>query len=103
MLEEGVTATNYTISYSNTDSNCFTDSSTGIITDRMSYYLSGLEEDTEYIATVMATLSDGWMWMDSVSAITMTAGVYQTVFISFLYPSQTQFPRCACEISLPPE
>ena len=78
MLEEGVTATNYTISYSNTDSNCFTDSSTGIITDRMSYYLSGLEEDTEYIVTVIATLSDGEMWMGSVSATTMTAGVYHT-------------------------
>ena len=51
----------YTISYSNTDTDCFTDSSTitGIAGDERMYTLTGLEEGTEYSVTVTALLIGG--------------------------------------------
>ena len=57
----GVTATGYTISYSNTNNTeCFTANT--VIPDSESdtmYRLTGLEEGTEYSITVTATLSGG--------------------------------------------
>ena len=75
-LAGGVTATGYTISYSNTNTDCFTHSDT--ITDipgsETMYTLTGLEEGTEYSITVTATLSGGGTGEDSLTATTMAAG-----------------------------
>ena len=74
-LAGGVTATGYTISYSNTD--CPTDTYddiTGIPGSETMYTLTGLEEGTEYSITVTATLSGGGTGEDSLTATTMAAG-----------------------------
>ena len=75
-LAGGVTATNYTISYSNTD--CPTDTYddiTDIPGSEKMYTLTGLEEGTEYSITVTATLSDDrGTGEDSLTATTVTAG-----------------------------
>ena len=61
-LEQSLTANAYTISYSNNDTACFTDSQ---ITPDIAggsetmYTLTGLEEGTEYSTTVTATLTGG--------------------------------------------
>ena len=57
-LVDNVTATSYTISYSNTQ--CFTDSVdiTDIGGGVRQYLITGLQEGTEYSITVTATLSD---------------------------------------------
>ena len=71
-----MTATSYTISYSNTNTDCFTDSDdiTGIAASETMYTLTGLQEGTEYSITVTAILSDGETAEDSLTATTMTAG-----------------------------
>ena len=58
-LEEGVTATSYSISYSATD--CFTGSNTipPIAGSETMYTLPGLEEGTEYSITVTASITGG--------------------------------------------
>ena len=76
-LVDGVTATGYTISYSNTNNtDCFTDSDT--ITDvpdsDTTYTLTSLKIGTEYSITVTATLSGGGTGEDNITATTMTAG-----------------------------
>ena len=71
ILAEGVTATGYTISYSNTNTDCFSDSSSGISASGMSYTLTDLEEGTEYSINVTATLTGGGTKMSSTTANTM--------------------------------
>ena len=56
-LEDSLTATSYTISYSNTNTDCFTHSRSDISASGTSHTLTGLEEGTEYSITVTATLT----------------------------------------------
>ena len=76
VLGEGVTATSFTISYSTTDTQCFTDSNdiTGIADSETMYTVTDLQEGTEYSITVTAMLSDGESGGDSLTASTMAAG-----------------------------
>ena len=73
VLTEGVTATSFTISYSNTDTECF-DVLLSDTTSETMYTVTGLQEDTEYSITVTAMLSDGGTGEDSLTASTMAAG-----------------------------
>ncbi|CAI8031313.1 Protein sidekick, partial [Geodia barretti] len=72
-LEGTLTATGYTISYSNTNTDCFTDSRSGITTSGTSYTLTGLEEGTQYSITLNATLTGGRTEQDIITATTRTA------------------------------
>ena len=74
-LTDGLTATDYTISYSNTD--CPTDTYediTGTSSSETMYTLTGLEEGTDYSITVTVSLSGGGTGEDSLTATTETAG-----------------------------
>ena len=76
-LDDSVTATSYTISYSNTNTQCFTESYddiTSITASEKMSTLTGLQEATEYSITVTAILSDGEIEEDSLTATTMAAG-----------------------------
>ena len=76
-LVEGVTATSFTISYSNTNTHCFIDSSTicDIACSDVMYTLAGLEEGTEYSITITATLTGGGGTEQyNIPATTMAAG-----------------------------
>ena len=78
-LEQSLTATTYTISYTNNDTACFTDSQTTPDIAGGSetiYTLTGLEEGTEYSITVIATLTGGGTEQDSITATTVAAGQY---------------------------
>ena len=79
-----MTATGYTISYSNTNTDCFTDSRSGITTSGTSYTLTGLEEGTRYSITVTATLT-GEITEQNITATTRTAGqsISQSTLTSF--------------------
>ena len=72
-LDDSVTATSYTISYSNTNIDCFTDSNniTGIAASETMYTLTDLQEGTEYSITVTALLSDGRNVEGNLTATTM--------------------------------
>ena len=72
-LDDSVTATSYTISYSNTNTQCFTTSNV-ITPGETMYTLTELQEATEYSITVTAILSDGETEEDSLTATTMAAG-----------------------------
>ena len=73
--DEGVTATSYTISYENTDTDCFTMTYEDIATSEMTDELTGLEEGTEYSITVTATLTGGGGTIsDTQTATTMSTG-----------------------------
>ena len=76
ILADGVTATEYIISYSNTDCpNDMYDDITGISDSETMYTLIDLEEGTEYSITVTAILSDdGESESDTVTATTMSVG-----------------------------
>ena len=67
---------NYTISYSNTNTDCFTDSDdiTGIATTETMYTLTDLQKGTEYSVTVTALLSGGGTAENSLTATTMDTG-----------------------------
>ena len=80
-LEDSLTATSYTISYSNTNTDCVTDSSSDIPASGTSHTLDGLEEGTEYSITVTATLSGNGGTQGSTTATTLTAGESKCVFI----------------------
>ena len=68
-------ATIYTISYSNTNTECFTDSRGGITASGISHTLDDLEEGTEYSITVTASLTEGRTERDTtITATTKTAG-----------------------------
>ena len=71
-VADGVTVTDYTISYSNTDcpSDTYPDI-TGIAGSQTMATLVGLEEGTEYSITVTATLSGGGIGINSVTATTI--------------------------------
>ena len=76
-LEDSLTATAFTISYSNNNTDCFNDSSTisDIAGSETMYTLTGLEEGTEYSITVTATLTGGGgTEQDTITATTMAAG-----------------------------
>ena len=71
----GVTATSdYIISYSNTNTQCFNDSNdiTGITATKTT--LTGLQEDTQYSITVTVLLSDGKAGADTITSTTIVAG-----------------------------
>ena len=72
----GITVTGYSISYSNTDTQCFTDSDTvsGIAAGETSHTLTDLEEGTEYTITVTALLTGGGSDENSATATTLAAG-----------------------------
>ena len=82
-LEQSLTATAYTISYSNNDTACIPDSATMIPDiaggiDTM-YTLTGLEEATEYSITVTATITGGGTDQATITTTTMAAGRCTTV------------------------
>ena len=68
LLYDTKNASNYIISYSNTENtDCFT--ITDIPGNETMYPLTGLEVGTEYSITVTATLSDGETGEDSLTAV----------------------------------
>ena len=71
-----MTVTSFTISYSNTDTQCFPGSNviTDIAASETMYTVTGLQEGAEYSITVTAMLSDGGSGGDSLTASTMAAG-----------------------------
>ena len=77
-LEETLSATGYSVSYTNTNNtDCFTDSGTisGIPPgSKKSHILDGLQKGTEYFITVTATLAGQWTEQDTITATTLTAG-----------------------------
>ena len=76
ILADDVTATEYIISYSNTDCpNDIYDDITGISDSETIYTLTDLEEGTEYSITVTAILSDdGGTASDTVTATAISVG-----------------------------
>ena len=75
-LVSSAAVTGYSISYSNTDTQCFTDSDTvsGIAAGETSHTLADLEEGTEYTITVTALLTGGKTLEDSVTGTTQAVG-----------------------------
>ena len=76
-LVETLSATGYTISYTNTNTDCFNDSDTisGITPgSKKSLILDGLQKGTEYFITVTATSAGQWTEQDTITATTLTAG-----------------------------
>ena len=67
-------ATNYTLSYSNTNTECFTDTGTIPRITGGNKMLTGLEKGTEYSITVTASLTGGRTERDTIRATTLTAG-----------------------------
>ena len=75
-LEESLTATSYSISYSATDTDCIPGSNTipPITGSETMYRLDDLEEGTEYSITVTATLTGGGSQQAMVEGTTVAAG-----------------------------
>ena len=70
------TVTTYTISYSNTNTDCFNDTAniTGIAANETMYTLTDLQEGTEYFITLTALMSDGETVEDNITLATVEAG-----------------------------
>ena len=83
-LHDTLTATGYTISYTNTNTECFTDSISGISASGTSHTVDNLEEGTQYSITLTVTLTGGGTLQDSTVAATLTVGQC-SVLCSFLY------------------
>ena len=75
-LVGGVTANgDYTISYSNINTHCFTRTNTSTAARTATEtILTGLQEGTQYSITVTVTLSNGGTGSDNTTATTMAAG-----------------------------
>ena len=76
-LYTGVIATNYTISYFNTNNTqCFNDSDTLYVfaVNELAYRLTGLQDDTEYSVTITVTFNNGSTVWDSLTVTTIPAG-----------------------------
>ena len=72
-VDVGVMVESYTITYANTDTDCFTDSN-DTTSDMTMYRLTGLEEGTGYSITVTALLADGDTGEAEGMGTTMAAG-----------------------------
>ena len=70
---EGVEPSGYTITYSNTNTQCFSDSGTLSITVE-DYNIEGLEAGTEYTIAVILERTDGLSDRDTVRPTTADAG-----------------------------
>ena len=85
-LDEGVTGTSYTISYENTNTDCFTMTYEDITTSVVTHELTGLEEGTEYSITVTTTLTGGGGTVsDTLTASTITVGEFLTSFLKYSF------------------
>ena len=89
-LSESITATTYFISYSTTDTDCFTGSNITSVDGNLTMYtLTGLEEGTEYSITVTAALTGGGTEQDNITANTTTAGESTCIWFLLLYDIMT--------------
>ena len=75
LLAENLTATSYSITYTYTNSNCFTTLYDSIVTIETNAFLSGLEEGTQYSITITTALSSGETGKDGLMATTMPIGL----------------------------
>ena len=75
ILAENLTATFYTITYTNTNPDCFTTLYDSIVTIETNTDLSGLEEGTQYSITITTALSSGETGKDGLVATTMPIGL----------------------------
>ena len=75
-LDHRMTATTYTISYSNINTDCFNDSDniTDIAASETMYTLTDLQEGTEYSITVTTQTTLLYIVENSIMATTMAAG-----------------------------
>ena len=84
-LDIGYDAPNYTISFTNTNTDCFTENYNDIATSETSYTLIGLQEGSEYFIKVTAPVSGGGTALDSLTATTNTDGLCYLCPLSFSY------------------
>ena len=93
-LAGGAAVTGYSISYSNTDTQCFTDSDTvsGVAAGETSHTLTDLEEGTEYTITVTALLAGGGSDEDSATATTLAAGEILLSSLNFIHLTISNHP-----------